>query len=121
MKFIQAHFVGTARTAGMQGKVDTMLLLFDKMADKHMLIYYDIFHQYITPERRQTGMPFMDKVILDVIFASDQQEILEAAYRDFLDALKGAFGQPFKGTTRGCEYKDLTKDARQYLRNKYFI
>ena len=49
MKFIQAHFVGTARTAGMQGKVDTMLLLFDKLADKHMLIYYDIFHQYIIP------------------------------------------------------------------------
>ena len=121
MKFIQAHFVGHPRTAGMQGKVDNMLLLFDKLADKHMLIYYDIFHQYIIPGCRETGRPFKDMVILDVIFASDQEKILEAAYRDFLDALKDAFGQPFKGTTRGCEYKDLTKDARQYLRNKYFM
>ena len=121
MKFIDAHFVGIARTAAMHGKIDMMLTLLDKVADKHMLIYYDIYHQYIVPERRDDGSPFMDKVTLDIVFASDREDLLEAAYKDALVALKGAFGHKFEGTTHGLEYKDITKDARQYLRNKYFM
>ena len=121
MKFIDAHFTGCTESKDMDEKLDKMLLGLDGIADHFMLIYYDIYHQYVKPRRRTDGGPSMDSVTIDIIFASDREDNVKQAAGCAKVLLEKAFKSKFESIFYGIDYKNITVDARQYLRNKYYI
>lgn len=121
MKFIDAHFTGCTESKDMDEKLDKMLLGLDGIADHFMLIYYDIYHQYVKPRRRTDGGPSMDSVTIDIIFASDREDNVKQAAGCAKVLLEKAFKSKFESIFYGTDYKNITMDARQYLRTKYYI
>ena len=121
MKFIDAHFTGFIESKDMDEKLDKMLLGLDGIADHFMLIYYDIYHQYVKPRRRTDGSPSMDRFTIDIIFASDCEDNVKQAAGCAKILLEKVFKSKFESIFYGTGFQNITGDARQYLKSKYYI